>query len=394
MIDPLVERDNAYLSAVRNARGAARAEARALADCEDVVSKLTGWCKRVLFGSANLKTRNDGQDLTDLLTLPPNQSPLQAFAHIPAGTRRQSLEYGFRALLDNSEHAQRNLLEWLFGQALANAFVEELSKENNPAKHLLRGIWNLAGSRDLLYAAFVETFPKLLCNSPSAFRVVLAQLDIEIDDINRNPGIGTYSVERESFNAFVEEWRSKRSLVELWKARNHGPPVHYSLLDLVSIILPVDRTAVLAQLERFDFPHPIRQIFQYNAILHDRGEIAAELEAAPVCMDVNKSWNHRLSAFLLLETAEHHCRDLWNAACRPDGSGEADAASVEETRAVLLSWFEDLGRIGRSRRGVSWSGLTGVSSVRSGSSSRARTNACIAEGEEIPQISAISGRTI
>ena len=344
-IDPLIERDNAHLAAVRRACDAARAEARTLVEAEDVVSKLGGWCKRVLFGSVDVKSGRGGQDLTDLLTLPPHQSALQSFAHLPAGSSRQSLEFGLQAVLDNGEHAQKNLLAWLFGQALANALVEELSKESNPVKHVLPGIWDLAGSRDLLYAAFVETFAKLLCNSPSAFRVVLAQLDTAIDDINRNPGIGTYSVEREGFNAFVEEWRSKRSLVELWKARDHGPPVHYGLLDLVPIILSVDRAAVLAQLERFDFPHPIRQIFQYNTILHDRAEIAAELEAAPVCMDDKQAWNYRMSAFLLLETAEHHCHDLWNAAHRPVGSDEAVAAPVEETSAILSSWLEDLGRI-------------------------------------------------
>ena len=344
-IDPLIERNNAQPAAVRGARDAARAEARALVEAEDVVSKLGGWCKRVLFSSVYVKTGSDGQDLTDLLSLPPDQSALQSFAHLPVGASRQSLEYGFQAVLDNSEHTQRNLLEWLFGRALANALVEELSKENNPVRHVLPGIWNLAGSPHLLYAAVVETLPKLLCNSPSAFRVLPAQLDSEVDGINRNSEKGTYSAEREGFNAFVEEWRLKRSLVDLWKARNHGPPLHYGLLDLVSIILSVDRAAVLTRLERFDFPHPLRQIFQYNTILHDRAEIAAELEAAPVCMDDKKSWNYRMSAFLLLEAAEHHCGDLWDAAYRSVRSDETVPASMEETSATLSSWFEDLGRI-------------------------------------------------
>ena len=345
MIEPLVERHNAYLSAIRRACDAARSEAVALTESQELVAKLATWCRRVLFVIVCLKSRVDGEGLTDLLTLPPDQSALHSFAHMPAGPRRQSLEDGFRAMLDDSEHAQRNVLEWLFGQALATALVEDLSREGGVAKHVLRAIWGLVGSRDLLYAAVVETLPKLLCNSPWAFRTFLAQLDIEIDDINRDPGIGTYSGEREDFNAFVEEWRSKRSLIELWKARDHGPAVHYSLLDLVSIILPVDRIAVLAQMERFDFPHPIRQVLQYNTIQHDRAEITAELEAAPVCMDDKKSWNYRMSAFLLLEAAEHHCHDLWDAARRPVGSGEAAAASVEEIGAILSAWFEELGRV-------------------------------------------------
>ena len=344
-IDPLIERDNAYLAAGRRARDAARVEARSLVDAEDIVSKLGDWCKRVLFRSVSVKSESDGQDLSDILALPPDQSALAAFAHLPAGASRQSLEDGFRAVLDNSEHTQRHALEWLFGRALANALVEELVRDGSPVRHVLPGIWNLAGSRDLLYAAVTETLPKLLCNSPSAFRVVLAQLDTAIDDINRNPGIGTYSAERVGFNAFVEEWRSKRSLIELWKARHHGPPVHYDLLDLVSVIAPVDRAAVLAKLERFDFPHPIRQILQYNTILHDRAEIAAALEAAPACTDDRQRWNYRMSAVLLLEAAEHHCQELWSAVHRPVGSPEAVGAPLEETSGILSSWFEDLGRI-------------------------------------------------
>ena len=263
-IDSLIELNSAYAAAVRRARDAARTEARALVEAEDVVSMLGGWCKRVLFVSEYMKTGGDGQDLTGLLSLSPDQSALQSFAQLPSGANRQSLENGFLAMLDDSEHAWRNLLEWLFGRALANALVEELSRENSPVRQVLPGVWNLAGSRDLVHAAVVDTLPKLLCNSPSAFPVLLAHLDSEVDSINRNPGKGTYSSEREGFNAFVEEWRLKRSLVELWKTRNHGPPLHYGLLGLVSTVLPVDRSAVLTTLERLDFPHPMRQIFQYN----------------------------------------------------------------------------------------------------------------------------------
>ena len=101
--------------------------------------------------------------------------------------------------------------------------------------------------------------------------------------------------------------------------------------------------------DRFDFPHPIRQIFRYNTILHDRDEIAASLEEAPTCSDDNRSWNDSLPAFLLLETVEHHCRDLWRAACRVDHPDEVDPAAVKQTTAILSLWFETLGRIVMAR---------------------------------------------
>ena len=237
----------------------------------------------------------------------------------------------------------------MFGRALALAFVEELTTANTSSGHLLPGLWNLVGSRELIYQAFGEALPKLLRESPSARHAVLAEFSDRFNDISNNPGSGTFSRERQAFNASVDTWRSNRSLVELWKARDHGSLVRYDVLGLVPFILPEGRPAVLELLDRFDFPHPIRQIFQYNTILHDRDEIADSLEKAPACSDDNRSWNHSLPAFLLLETAEHHCRDLWRAACRADHSDEVDPAAVKKTTTILSLWFETLGRIVMAR---------------------------------------------
>ena len=94
----------------------------------------------------------------------------------------------------------------------------------------------------------------------------------------------------------------------------------------------------------------MRQIFQYNTILHDRDEIAAALEHAPVCSDDNRSWNHSLPALLLLETAEHHCQDRWHSVCQADHPDKVDPVAVEETTSILSSWFEELGRIVMARQ--------------------------------------------
>ena len=349
MRDPLLERGNVYLAASRRAGDAAREEARTLTDAADVVSELAQWCRHALFGTAVLENRSEGHDLSDLLALPPGQSPSLPFELVRDADRRQSLQHGFTALLEDREHDRKAVAAWLFGQALANAFVEEFTTANKSAGHLLPGLWNLVGSRELIYRAFGEALPKLLRESPSAFHAILSELNIRINDINRDPGIGTYSREQQAFNAFVDAWRSNRSLGELWKARDHWFPLHYELLGLVPFILPVDGASVLALLDRFDFPHPIRQIFQYDAILHDRDQIAAALAVAPVCSDDNRSWNHRLSALLLLETAEHHCHDLWRAACSAKDPDKGDPAAVNETTAILSSWLEALGRIVTAR---------------------------------------------
>ena len=349
MRDPLLERNNAYLAANRRAGDAAREETRTLNEAESVVSEIGKWCRLALFSTGILEDRSEGHDLSDLLAIPLEQSPLQPFELVRDADRRKTLQDGFTALLEDREHDQKGVAAWLFGRALANALVEELSSTSTSYRHLLPGIWNLVGSRELIHQAFGDALPKLLRGSPLARHAILAELEDQFYDINNNPGIGIFSNERQAFDTSVEKWRSSRSLVELWKARNYGSLVHYDVLGLVPFILPAGRSVVLELLDHFDFPHPIRQIFYYNTILHDRDEIVASLEKAPICSDDNRTWNYSLPAILLLEAAEHHSRELWRAACRVDRPDEVDSTAVEQTTATLSVWFETLGRIVMAR---------------------------------------------
>ena len=344
MRDPLLERENDHLAASRRARDAAREEARALGERAEVISEIGKWSRRALFGTGILAGRSEDHDLSDLLTLPPEQSPLQAFQLVRDAGRRQSLQEGFAALLEARAHERTDVAAWLFGCALASALVEELDTPNTPSEHLLAGVWNLVRSRELIYQAFGETLPQLLQKAPPARHAALAELRERFDEIKDNPGIGAYSREREAFTESVDTWRLNRSLVALWKAREHGELVRYDVLGLVPMILPAGRSRVLAILDGFDFPHPIRQVFGYGTILHDRDEIVACIEKAPSCSSDNRSWNHSLPAFLLLETAERHCRDLWQAACRATHPDEVESVAVERTSAKLSAWFETLGR--------------------------------------------------
>ena len=93
---------------------------------------------------------------------------------------------------------------------------------------------------------------------------------------------------------------------------------------------------MLKCLDRFDFPHPIRQVLESRSILHDRDEIAAMLKDAPSCSDGELSWNRRLTALLVLETAEVHCHELWRAASK------ADPKIMKQTEVTLSSWLEQL----------------------------------------------------
>ena len=350
MRDPLFEQTNACLAACRRVRNAVRKEVEGLADAEVIVSGLAGWCRDVLFNTHLIETENEGHGLSDLLTLSPAHSPLQAFQHIPDAARRQSLEDGFTALMEGSENDQRDILAWLLGRALAKGLVHKLAAGNEPTKHILARLWNLIGSQDLMHCTFEESLRELLHNSPCARSAILSDLENQISDINANPGIGTlYTRGREAFNTFVDSWRSSPSIDELWKAQEGPFPVHYDLLDIIPGILPTDRTAIINRLDRFDFPHPVRQILGHNAILHDRDEISAALKDAPICSEDGRSWNGRQLALLMLQTAEDHCHALWQAVRQAENANDADSKVWETTKTTLASWFEELGRIVMAR---------------------------------------------
>ena len=343
MRDSLFDRDNPHFVATQRAAAAAHDEARQLLDAKNLVPKVAQWCRQALFGTGVLDDRTEGHDLSDLLALPESTSLPFELVHDVNG--RRSLEDGFMALLENREHHRKNVAAWLFGTSLANAIVKQFAVADESTGRLLLGVWKLVGSNELMGMAFGETLPKLLGQSPLVFDAILSDLKTRFNDINRDPGIGTYSVERQAFNSFVSTLRSEKSILEIWLARDPWFPVHYDLLGLVPVILPVDRRRVLDLVDSFDFPHPIRQILQCPTILHDRGEISALLEEAPICSDDKRSWNHRLTVLMILEAAEHHCHELGRIARGTEDPDGAPLATMEDTTAVLSSWVDGLAQI-------------------------------------------------
>ena len=345
MRDPLFEQNNAYLAAHRNTRDTTRKDAEGLPDVEEIVSGLAEWCLDVLFNTYFVKSGNDDHTLSDLLTLPPTQSPSQAFHDIPDAMRRQSLEEGITALIEGSEHELRNTLAWLFGRALAKGLVDELVTKKSPANYLLASLWNLINSQDLIHCAFEDSLQERLHNCPVARAAILSDLEVWIGDINDNPETMTYEIDQTALNVFVDRWRSCPSIEQLWKDQEARFHFHFAPLNMIPDILPTDRVAISELLERFDFPHPIRQVLRDQTILHDRDEISALLKVAPICSDEDQTWNGGMLAFLVLQTAEAHCHALWETMCSTEQSDDAASKVMETMKATLSSWFEELGRI-------------------------------------------------
>ena len=349
MRDPLIDRNNAYLAARRRARDAAFGKAEGLAGAETIVLDLARWCREVLFDTYSTATVDEGHGVSDLLAFASTQSPLEVVRRVPDDAQRRSLETAFVALMEGSENEQGNVVAWLLGNALAQGLVDESSADKRQARHLLAGLRNLVESHDVVHCAFEESLRERLHDAPRARSAILSDLESWIGDINRNPGLGTSPIERKPFNVFVDEWCSKPSIGKLWRDRESPVPLHYSALTLIPAILPADRAAFLERLDGFRFPYPIHQILQYPAILHDRDEIAASLEAAPACSDDGRSWNGKLVALLVLQTAEAHCHARWEAMQRSVDVDRGDSEAEEKTRTLLSSWLEELGRIVMAR---------------------------------------------
>ena len=348
MRDPLLDRDNAYLAARQRTRDAACEKAKSLVDADAVVLDLARWCREVLFSTYSAPTADEGHGLSDLLAFVPTQSPLEVFGHVPDAVQRRSLETAFVALMEGGEDEQGNLVAWLLGDAVAKGLVDELSADQRQARNLLTGLRNLVESHDVVHCAFEESLRERLHDAPQARSAILSDLESWVGDINRNPGLGTFSIERKPFNAFVDEWCSEPSIRKLWRVREGSIPVRYHALTFIPAIVPVNRAAFLERLDGFRFPHPIRQILQYPAILHDRDEIAAAIEVAPTCSDDGRSWNGKLVALLVLQTAEAHCHARWEAIQRAEAY-RGDSEAEEKTRTLLSSWLEELGRIVMAR---------------------------------------------
>ena len=349
MRDPLLDRDNAYLAARQRARDAACEEVQSLAGAEAVVLDLARWCREVLFGTYSASTVDEGHGVSDLLAFAPTQSPLEVFGRVPDAVRRRSLETAFVALMEGGEAEEGNHVAWLLGDAVAKGLVDELSADKRQARNLLTGLQSLVESHDIVHCAFEESLRGRLHDAPQARSAILSDLESWIEDINRNPGLGTSPIERKPFNAFVDEWCSKPSIGKLWRDRESPVPVHYSALTFIPAILPADRSAFLKFLDGFRFPYPIHQVLQYPDILHDRDEIAASLKVAPACSDDGRSWNGKLVALLVLKTAEAHCNARWEAMQRAVDVDRDDSEAEQKTRTLLSSWLEELGRIVMAR---------------------------------------------
>ena len=315
-----------------------------LAEADVIVAGLTEWCRDVLFGTEAIDTEDQANGLSVLAPMLTTQYPEHAFRGIPDPEPRQSLEAGFRALIEGNEHPRRDVIGWLFGKALVCA----LEQSSERIRLLVPKLWNMIKYDLLIGSAFVESLRDLMGRSRFARRMIIDLLESRIDDIKDDPSIGAVvSHDRENLRQAVAAWRANPSIDRL---REHEfMNFEDALMSMIPGLLDAARNEIIDRLDRLDYPHPIQQILFRPSVIHNREEIAALLENAPSCSDDGVTWNHRLFALLVLRVADEHCNFRWPAVCRAVGSDSPERNALGTVKNTLVPWLEHLGRIVMAR---------------------------------------------
>ena len=325
--------------AARRHQDASEAAAR-LPEAAAMIAGLAEWCRAVLFGADVIDSDDQGNGLSFLVARLTTKYPENAFRAISDPERRQSLEAGFRALIEGREHPQRDVIGWLFGKALVNA----IEQNNERIGLLVPKLWNTVKWDFLVSSAFVDSLRDLISRSQSDRRAIIDLFKSRIHDINDVPAIdAALSHDREELRQAVSVWRANPSIDGL---RELGfVNFEDSLLSMIPGLLAAARSEIINCLDCLDFPHPIQQILFRPPVMHDREEIAAVLEKAPPCSNDGRSWNRHPFALLVLQVVDDHSDALWRAVLAAEGSDDAELQALETVKDTLLPWIKQLGRI-------------------------------------------------
>ena len=320
----------------RRLQDASEAAAR-LDDAEAVVSGLAEWCRDVLFATDVLDSGDRGNGLATFTAVLTTRYPDDAFRAISDPRQRQTLEAGFRALIEGRDHRQRDVMGSLLGKALVHA----LEHDSERMRLLVPKLWSVISHDFLLGSFFVDSLRDLIRRSQSVRRVIIDLLESRINDINDDPSIGSaLSQDREELRQAAASWRESPSIDRLkeYEFVNFDD----EFLSMIPGLLAEARDEIVDCLDRLQFPLPIQQIL--FRVIHDREEIAALLEKAPPCSDDGRSWNHHPFALLVLQVVDDHCSALWGAVCAAEDSVDAEAQALETVKHTLLPWIKQLGR--------------------------------------------------
>ena len=293
----------------------------------------------MLFATDVLDSGHQGNGLAIFTAVLTTQYPDDAFRAISDAQQRQSLEAGFRALIEGRDHPQRDVMGWLFGKALVCA----LEQDTERMRLLVPKLWSVISYDFFLGSSFVDSLRDLISRSQSVRRVIIDLLESRINDINDDPSIGSaLSHDREGLRQAAVAWRENPSIDRL--KEHEFVNFEDEFLSMIPGLLAEARDEIVDCLDRLQFPHPIRQILFRSPVMHDREEITALLEKAPPCSNDGRSWNHHPFALLVLQGVDYHCDALWRAVCATESSDDTGPQALETVKRTLLPWIKQLGR--------------------------------------------------
>lgn len=323
----------------RRLQDASEAAAR-VADGEAMAAGLAKWCRDVLFAADVLDSGDRGNGLATFAAVLTTKYPDDAFRAISDPRQRQTLEAGFRALIERRDHPQRDVMGRVFG----NALVDALEQGSERIRLLVPKLWSAIGYDFFLGSCFVDSLRDLIRRSQSARHVIIDLLESRVNEINEDPGIGTFlSQDREGLRQAADAWRENPAIDKL----NELEFVNFEdeFLSMIPGLLAEARDEIVNCLGRLQFPLPMQQILVRSSVIHDREEIAALLEKAPPCSDDGRSWNHHPFALLVLQVVGDHCDALWGAECATGSPDDTGPQVLETVKRTLLPWIKQLGRV-------------------------------------------------
>ena len=318
---------------------ASEAAAR-LADADAMTAALAEWCRNVLYGTDVLDSGDQGNGLSVFTAVLTTQYPDDAFRAILDPRQRQSLEAGFRALIERRDHPQRDVMGRLFGKAL----VDALEQDSERMKLLVPKLWSVIGYDFFLGSCFVYSLRDLIRRSQPVHRVIIDLLEARVNAINDDPGLGSFlRQDREELRQAAAGWRENPSIDRLKEYEFVN--FEDAFLSMFPGLLAEARDEIVNSLDRLEFPPPIRQILLRPPVIGDRAQITALLEKAPPCSDDGRSWNHHPFPLLVLQVVDYHCDDRWREVCATEHSDDTEPQALETVKHTLLPWIKQLGRI-------------------------------------------------
>ena len=228
---------------------------------------------------------------------------------------------------------------WLFGKAL----VDALEHDSERTRLLVPKLWSAIAYDFFLASCFVDLLRNLIRRSQSVRRIIIDLLESRVNEINEDPGIGTFlSQDREGLRQAAGAWRENPAIDKL----NEHEFLNFQdeFLSMIPGLLAEARDEIVNCLGRLEFPLPMQQILLRSPVIDDREEIAALLEKAPPCSDDGRSWNHHPFALLVLQVVGNHCDTLWGLECA-DSPDDTRPQVLETAKRTLLPWIKQLGRV-------------------------------------------------